>query len=76
MMDVPIRTEPSFSPGNPKVLFQGSYLNDSSDLPSRFYDVSPDGKRFHMIKPRPRAETFHVVLNRAEELKERVPRNH
>ncbi len=46
MMVVPIRTEPSFSSGIPKVVFEGSYLAGGS----RQYDVSSDGQRFLMIK--------------------------
>ena len=48
MMVVTIETEPAFATGNPEVLFRGEYLGSSSD--SRPYDISPDGRRFLMIK--------------------------
>ena len=41
------------------------------------YDVSPDGKRFLMLKPAPgtqaRLNQLHVVVNWCEELRRRVP---
>jgi hypothetical protein len=68
-----VETEPAFKPAKPKVLFKGTYLS---------WDISPDGKRFLMIKPpastgaasaegEPRKIT--VVVNWFEELKQRVP---
>ena len=59
----------SGSPGIPSVLFEGPYR-----LGRREYDVSPDGQRFLMIKPRPGTERRElvVVLNWVEELKAKV----
>ena len=75
MMVVSIETEPTFSYEKPKVLFSGSYVRAQ-----RNFDISPDGKRFLMIKeatpilePSARDE-ITVVLNWAEELKRLVPR--
>jgi serine/threonine protein kinase/Tol biopolymer transport system component len=75
----PVETEPSFSPGTPKVLFQSIYAtsNTTSGTP---WDISPDGKRFLMIKE-PGTVTsgsgiplkINIVLNWFEELKQRVP---
>jgi hypothetical protein len=74
MMAVEVTTQPSFSAGTPKALFEGRYqlspiLNN--------YDVSPDGQRFLMLKPSETREAaptqINVVLNWFEELKRRVP---
>jgi serine/threonine-protein kinase len=74
LMVVPIETNPTFDPGKPRVLFQGSYRNSSLSTAFQYYDISPDGKRFLMIKEEESPTTqVNVVLNWFEELKERVP---
>ena len=64
-----------FSAGKPRMLFEGPYLPTSASFP--YYDVSPDGQRFLMLKlveSQASAPTqIHVVLNWFEELKRRVP---
>jgi serine/threonine-protein kinase len=75
MMAVPVQTTPSFKAGTPQVLFKGVYLAPQN---GRTYDVSPDGKRFLMIKAGPEIEapvqaSIIVVQNWLEELKRRVP---
>jgi Tol biopolymer transport system component len=74
VMAVPIRPGSTFSPGRSEVLFSGPY-----GVPVRGtqFDVSPDGKRFLMIKsatatPSPR---IVVVQNWNEELKRLVDTN-
>jgi hypothetical protein len=72
MLVVPVRTEPSFSVGESKVLFEGRY--DLSALADPHYGVSPDGQRFVMmsvgqISPTP----IRVVLNWAAELERITP---
>ncbi len=75
MMAVDIATQPSFSAGKPRVLFEGQYNRAAGVTPN--YDVSPDGQRFLMIKPNETGEAsptqINVVLNWFEELKRRVP---
>jgi eukaryotic-like serine/threonine-protein kinase len=75
MMSVDIATQPSFSAGKPRVLFEGRYSPAPGTTPN--YDVSPDGQRFLMIRPTEQAEAaatqINVVLNWFEELKRRVP---
>ena len=75
MMSVEIATQPTFSAGRPRVLFEGNrYLSDS--ILVRYYDVSPDGQRFLMIRtnePEPAPTQINVVLNWFEELQRRVP---
>jgi eukaryotic-like serine/threonine-protein kinase len=75
MMALDIATQPSFAAGKPRVLFEGRY-NPAPGTGAN-YDVSPDGQRFLMIKPRESAEAaptqINVVLNWFEELKRRVP---
>jgi Tol biopolymer transport system component len=69
MMAVDVQTSPGFRAGSPKVLFHGTYGNS--------YDVTPDGKRFLMIKPPAAAQAprdqLTVVLNWFDELRRRVP---
>jgi eukaryotic-like serine/threonine-protein kinase len=75
MMAVQITTQPSFSAGTPKVLFEGQYQLLALSTPN--YDVSPDGQRFLMLKPIDQAAAaptqINVVLNWFEELNRRVP---
>ncbi len=75
MMAVDIATQPSFTAGKPRMLFEGRY--EPSRVPLTNYDVSPDGQRFLMVKPSEQAQAaptqINVVLNWFEELKQRVP---
>ncbi len=78
MMAVDIETREGFRAGTPKVLFEGSYSGSPAPLQPGFgYDVSPDGRRFLMIKlaskPNPSVEHLNVVENWFEELRRRVP---
>ncbi|MCH7885006.1 MAG: serine/threonine-protein kinase [Planctomycetes bacterium] len=71
MMVVGIQTEPTFSPGAPKPLFE---LEDASFLPP--FDISPDGRHFVMIQKGEQSAPptqLRVVLNWFEELKAKVP---
>jgi serine/threonine protein kinase/Tol biopolymer transport system component len=77
MMSVPIETSPSFKAGAPKVLFKGEYQSPAN---ATQYSVTPDGKRFLMMKDAaakpgsaPLTQQINIVLNWFEELKERVP---
>jgi eukaryotic-like serine/threonine-protein kinase len=76
MMAVDIRTQPSFSAGKPKMLFQGPYVPTRASFP--YYDVSPDGEHFLMIKLNESASSSpltQIVLVQSwfEELKQKVP---
>jgi Tol biopolymer transport system component len=75
MMAVDVTTQPSFSVGKPRMLFEGPYGLSPVSFPN--YDVSPDGQRFLMVKPsEPEGAAptqINVVLNWFEELKRRVP---
>jgi serine/threonine-protein kinase len=76
MIAVRVTTEPSFSAGNPTVLFEGDYQASQFPLTGIAYDVSPDGQRFLMVRdtaPSPAVTQINVVLNWFEELKRRVP---
>ena len=46
VMRVPVETEPTFTPGDPEVLFEDSYYFVGG---ARTYDLAPDG-RFLMVK--------------------------
>jgi eukaryotic-like serine/threonine-protein kinase len=75
MMAVEIATQPGFTAGKARALFEGPYVPTPLTAPN--YDVSPDGQRFLMLKPSPSTEVaptqINVVLNWFEELKRRVP---
>ena len=74
MMAVDITVHPTFSSSKPKMLFQGPYVPTRATFP--YYDVSPDGQRFLMIKLSEQTSTptqIVVVQNWFEELKRRVP---
>ena len=75
MMVVSVETEPTFRGGKPEELFEGSYTV-STNNPNylQYYDISPDGQQFLMIK-RTEGSTaqINVVLNWFEELKRLVP---
>ena len=74
MMVVSVETEPSFTPGKPRLLFNGQFQFEPSDFASPNYDVSPDGQRFLMIKAAEEgANQINVVQNWFEELKRLVP---
>jgi serine/threonine protein kinase/Tol biopolymer transport system component len=75
MMAVDIETKEGFRAGTPKVLFEGQYLGGPAGIqPGIGYDVSPDGKRFLMIKPEGElnAAQLQVVENWFDELRRRV----
>ena len=71
LLEVDITTEPELRAGTPRPIRDVFY----SDYIGRNYDVTPDGKRFLMVRgaDASQAETIHVVVNWIEELKERVP---
>jgi serine/threonine-protein kinase len=75
MIAVEIVTQPGFSAGKPRMLFEGQYEPTPATAPN--YDVSPDGQRFLMLKPSESAEAaptqINVVQNWFEELKQKVP---
>ncbi len=72
LMAVPVDASTSFRPGKPRRLFAGPYRGESQE-PA--FDVSPDGKRFLMIKSDEAAtlRQINAVQNWLEELREKVP---
>ena len=78
LTSVPIEADGSFTFGNPEVVFEETYLFRGRTGLGRTYDISPDGKRFLMIKEgglRDETEPTQLilVLNWFEELKQLVP---
>ena len=74
---VPIEADGSFTFGNPEVVFEQTYFT-GSPVRGHNYDISPDGKRFLMIKegdPGGETEPTQLILvqNWFEELKRLVP---
>ena len=76
-MVVSIQTQgQTLTAGSPKVLFEGRYVRHSTPPGFQYYDISPDGQRFLMLKEEELAEAqgqINVVLNWFEELKRLVP---
>ena len=67
-MVVSTTTEPEFTAGTPRVLFEGPFNNVSGIS----YDVAPDGQRFLVLQPQyddSQVRELHVVVNWFEELK-------
>jgi hypothetical protein len=74
MMAVDITTEPAFSAGKPKILFERQY--EPTLISNANYDVSADGQRFLMLKgeiEEAAPTQINVVLNWFDELKRLVP---
>jgi serine/threonine-protein kinase len=74
LMAVDVHTEPTFTAGVPRKLFEGHY--EPTQTGNSGYDVSPDGTRFLMVQspaPEQAPTQINVVLNWTEELKQRVP---
>ena len=76
MMAVSIPPGPTFAAGKPQVVFEGRYFTGGG----RSFDVSPDGRRFLMIKDArgtraeaPSPPQIVVVQNWTDELKRLVP---
>jgi serine/threonine-protein kinase len=75
IMSAPIAPDESFIAGTPAVVVKGTYLSPQT---GRMYDVSPDGRRFLLIKespaegPAPPLPQLIVVQNWLEELKRLV----
>jgi eukaryotic-like serine/threonine-protein kinase len=82
VMAVPVKTEPTFSLETPRALFLGTYFFVSNmGLNAYTWDISPDGKRFLMMKlPATTPSTeggprkINIVVNWFEELKQWVPK--
>jgi serine/threonine-protein kinase len=79
VMAVSVQTEPSFSLGTPRALFRSTYVSNGP-LGVALWDISPDGKRFLMMKELQSTTSaggaplkINIVLNWLEELKQRVP---
>jgi Tol biopolymer transport system component len=73
MMAVDVMTQPTFSAGKARLLFEGQYRSTNLSLPR--YDVTPDGQLFLLAKQSERATApqINIVLNWFEELKRRAP---
>ncbi len=72
MMVAAVQTEPSFSVGRQRVLFEGSYVYSQFSPGKQYYDISLDGQQFVMIKEAGQPQ-INVILNWFEELKRLVP---
>jgi Tol biopolymer transport system component len=74
IMAVTVTPGPTPAFGPPRQLFTGRFAMNN---PARGFDVSPDGQRFLMLQPRPRAPdvvtSMTVVQNWQEELRRLIP---
>jgi eukaryotic-like serine/threonine-protein kinase len=77
MMVVDIKTAPSFTASQPRLLFDGKGGKYETALASRpNFDITSDGKRFLMLQPVDNGQSsaqMKVVSNWFDELKRRVP---
>jgi eukaryotic-like serine/threonine-protein kinase len=73
MMAVDVTTQPTFSAGKSRVLFEGRYMPGQGSPAN--YDVSADGQRFLMVKASEETipTQINVVLNWSDELRRLVP---
>ena len=68
-----VATDPLFTAGVPRSLFEWRFQSDESD-PYNTYDVTPDGKQFVMVRGNQEALVeLNVILNWFEELKRLAP---
>jgi serine/threonine-protein kinase len=75
MMVTAVETQPAFAAFKPELLFEGHYEPGWSPI-ERGYDVSPDGKRFLMVKAGEQESPptqLNVVLNWSDELLRLAP---
>jgi Tol biopolymer transport system component len=66
LMSVPVNVAADISFGVPRRVASGPFAIDTREDSSRAYDVSPDGRRFLMLKvdtPAVPLPSFHVLLN-------------
>jgi len=79
MMVVPIQVrDQALNAGSPRVLFEGSYASHADPPGIQYYDISPDGNRFLMMREGDLQAAqaqgqINVVLNWFEELKRLAP---
>jgi eukaryotic-like serine/threonine-protein kinase len=77
MMVVEVQSQPSFSVGKPRMLFEGPYIANCPGCSGAFYSVSADAQRLLMMKASEQQQTaltqIHIVLNWFTELQQRVP---
>ena len=76
MMAVDVATQPTFTAGPPRVLYEGRFQSGWDLASTSGYDVSPDGRRFLRVQemePEQPPSQINVVINWQEELKRLVP---
>jgi hypothetical protein len=78
-MRVQVERGTTWKASTPSKMIDGPYAWSVTGFAGRFYDVSPDGRRFVMLKPvdasdkTPAPPTLILVQNWFGELKARVP---
>ena len=74
-MAVAVKTSPSLILESPRPLFEGHYFS-TYGVVGPTWDISPDGKRFLMVKQMSEESEnpkISVIVNWFEELKQKVP---
>jgi serine/threonine-protein kinase len=77
MMSAPVKSDPVFSMEMPRELFDVSQMY-SPNNPLNNYDISPDGKRFIMVRNNAVSANvtyFNVIMNWVQELQREIPMN-
>jgi len=70
-MSVSVAPGAAFLPSSPRTLFPDSYAEPQESV-HYYFDISPDGRRFVMVKNADRTRAvvqLHVVVNWLDELK-------
>ena len=75
LVSVPVTLAPTFTAGQGRKLFENSaYRGAGTGISDRTYDVTPDGRRFVMIRAtEPPQRTLAVVQHWVDDLSRRVP---
>jgi eukaryotic-like serine/threonine-protein kinase len=71
VMSVPVTTSPTFTAGNPTPVFSGAYHYNI--VPSRAYDVAPDGRFLIKADSEAASHQINIVLGWGEELRRKIP---
>jgi Tol biopolymer transport system component len=77
-MSVTVRSVSPFRVDAPRVLFEPKPYEYDSTTPTRSWDITPDGRRFVLVRPVPLIDPpvsrINVAFNWIEELRRRLPR--
>jgi hypothetical protein len=61
LLSARVSAAPGFRVEAPRVLFEGGFVHDDTDLMLRYFDAAPDG-RFLMIEPTETAKPASIIV--------------